>query len=107
VIRTEPEAGSLVGPGDEITVVVSTGPPPVTVPNVFGSTIDAATTTLNQVGLLLQVEDGTTIPVDDPALDNRIVQQNPTAGTQVQQGITVVVTLGRFEAPPTTTTAAN
>ncbi|HEY7564473.1 MAG TPA: PASTA domain-containing protein, partial [Acidimicrobiia bacterium] len=107
VIRTEPGAGSLVGPGDNITVVVSTGPPPVTVPDVFGATIDAATTTLNQVGLQLRVEENTTIPVDDPALDDRIVQQNPTAGTQVQQGITVVVTLGRFEPSTTTTTTAN
>lgn len=104
VIRTDPVAGSLVAPGDTITVVVSRGPPPVTVPDVFGTTIDAATTTLNQVGLLIEVEENTTIPVDDPNLHQRIVQQNPSAGTQVQAGITVVVTLGRFEPPNTTTT---
>lgn len=104
VIRTDPAAGSLVTPGDTISVVVSSGPPPVTVPDVFGNTIDAATTTLNQVGLLIEVEDSTTIPVDDPNLHDRIVQQNPSAGTQVQAGITVVVTLGRFEPPSTTTT---
>jgi beta-lactam-binding protein with PASTA domain/predicted Ser/Thr protein kinase len=104
VIRTNPAAGTMVKPGDTITVVVSTGPPPVAVPDLFGNTIDAATSTLNQVGLLIEVADST-ISVDDPNLDQRIVLQNPSPGTQVQEGVTVVVTLGSFQPPATTTTS--
>ncbi|MGH8926983.1 MAG: Stk1 family PASTA domain-containing Ser/Thr kinase [Acidimicrobiia bacterium] len=101
VISTDPVAGTLVKPGDTVTLVVSSGPPQVVVPDVFGTTIDAATSLLNQQGLLIEVSPQTTT-VDDPNLDQRIVLQTPAAGASVDQGTTIVVTLGEFPQPTTT-----
>ena len=42
VIRTEPAAGSRVAKGSTVRLVVSSGPPLITVPKVFGMTGRAA-----------------------------------------------------------------
>ncbi|HSL26234.1 MAG TPA: Stk1 family PASTA domain-containing Ser/Thr kinase [Acidimicrobiia bacterium] len=102
VIRTEPAAGELVKPEDTITLIISSGPAQVIVPDIFGMTIDAATSRLNEVGLVLQVA-GQTTPTDDPNLDQRIVIQTPAAGAEVDPGTAIVATLGSY-TPPTTTT---
>ena len=45
-------------------------------------------------------------PVADPALDGKVVTQNPDAGVEVVQGSTITVSLGQYVEPTTTTTAA-
>jgi serine/threonine-protein kinase len=42
--------------------------------------------------------------VDDPSLDGRVLSQDPEAGSDAEQGSTVVIVVGRFEAPAETTT---
>jgi serine/threonine-protein kinase len=102
VIRTEPEAGTLVLPDSTVTLVISSGAPPVVVPDVFGATVEGATGQLNAVGLAAQVA-SQTVSVDDPALDQRVVMQTPAAGASVDAGTTITITVGVF-TPPTTTT---
>ena len=102
VIRTEPEAGTLVMPDSTVTLVISSGAPSVLVPDVFGATIEGATGQLNAVGLAAQVA-SQTVSVDDPALDQRVVMQTPAAGASVDAGTTITITIGVY-TPPTTTT---
>ena len=38
--------------------------------------------------------------VDDESLDGLVLSQDPEGGTEAEQGTTVVIVVGRFEAPP-------
>jgi serine/threonine-protein kinase len=100
VIRTDPTGGATVNKGDQVTVYVSDGPEPVSVPNVVGSNEDQARSALEALGLAVRVNT-TTIEVS-PDLDGLVAEQLPASGTSVEQGSTVSITLGK--APPTTTT---
>ncbi|MEY2634744.1 MAG: hypothetical protein RIS75_684, partial [Actinomycetota bacterium] len=55
VISTSPKAGEKRVPSATITIKISDGPPPVTVPDVFGKTQSAATSTLEGDGLKVKV----------------------------------------------------
>ena len=57
-IRTEPEAGRQVGRDDTITVFVSDGPEPATVPSLVGRSIGTATDLADEANLVL-VDEGT------------------------------------------------
>ncbi len=100
VIRTDPTAGATVNKGDQVTVYISDGPEPVSVPNVIGSNEDQARSALEALGLAVRVNT-TTIEVS-PELDGLVAEQLPAPGTSVEPGSTVSITLGK--APPTTTT---
>jgi len=102
VIRTQPGAGELVAAGDVIVVVISNGPPPVAVPDLTGMTYDEAREALEDRGLEIG-ENAPIAPTDDPDLDGRVIAQSPAAGTQVERGTTVGVTLGNFSETTTTT----
>ena len=43
VISTDPQVGTELKPGDTVTVIVSKGPAPLTVPDVVGKNITEAT----------------------------------------------------------------
>lgn len=106
VIRTQPDAGTLVRAGDTITVVVSTGPGDVEVPDLTGMTYDEARLLLEDLGLEIG-ESPTITPTNDPNLEGRIVSHAPPAGADVEPGTTVDVVIGDFDesnttAPPTT-----
>ncbi|HKX75615.1 MAG TPA: Stk1 family PASTA domain-containing Ser/Thr kinase, partial [Acidimicrobiia bacterium] len=58
VIRTEPEAGTMVTAGDIITLFISSGPANVEVPDVRGMTVDAARSTLESAGFEMQISQG-------------------------------------------------
>jgi beta-lactam-binding protein with PASTA domain len=38
--------------------------------------------------------------VEDPLSDGKVLSQDPEGGTDAEQGTTVVIVVGRFEAPP-------
>lgn len=105
VIRTEPEPGTLVTAGDIIILFISSGPANVEVPEVVGMTVDAARSTLEAAGFEMQISQGR-IETSDPSADGRVAEQFPAAGTSVQPGAPVTVTLYEYVAPPTTTTTA-
>jgi serine/threonine-protein kinase len=102
VIRTEPAAGSEVAAGDTIILFISSGLPPVQVPNLFLSTAAAATTILQDFGLVINVSQAT-INTNDPAQDGLVLSQQPAAGATVPRGSIVTVTLGKFTGTTTTT----
>ncbi|HJR93173.1 MAG TPA: Stk1 family PASTA domain-containing Ser/Thr kinase [Acidimicrobiia bacterium] len=101
VIGTEPVAGETLEVGDSVKLIVSLGPEPVTIPNLFGLDPDAAEAQLNELGLGISISNATE-QVDDPALDGRVVGQFPAANATALPGDVITVTLGR--TPPTTTT---
>jgi serine/threonine-protein kinase len=103
VIRQDPAAGTEAIVGDTVLLVVSLGPEPVEVPNLSNMTEQEARQALESRNLVINVSNSTQ-PVADPAQDGRVVNQVPSAGTTVDQGDTVTVTLGEYTPPPTTTT---
>lgn len=86
VIRQSPEDGTLFG-GGAVTVVVSSGPPLVAVPDVVGQQVGPATRALEGAGFRVKV---------DRVLGGffgTVRQQDPAAGTQVRIGSTVTLTI--------------
>jgi len=103
VIRTEPPAGTEVLSGDTILLVISRGPEPVDVPDLFEMSESQAETALSQVGLVLNVS-ASRNPTADQNQDGLVAEQIPVAGSTAFPGDTVTVTLFEFIPPPTTTT---
>jgi beta-lactam-binding protein with PASTA domain len=87
VVRTDPVAGTVVDDGSAVTVVVSSGPPPLVVPDVAGLRSAAAVTQLKEVGLASRrsIVGSSTIPNDI------VIGTDPEAGTEVRRGDTVTV----------------
>ena len=95
VISQSPVGGTQVAPGTAVALVVSTGPPPVMVPNVVGLTQANATTMITGAGLVV----GTvTLAPSGTVLAGSVISQNPVGGTQVAPG--TVVTLVVSSGPP-------
>jgi beta-lactam-binding protein with PASTA domain/serine/threonine protein kinase len=103
VIATEPAAGETLEVGQSVKLVVSLGPEPVTIPNLFGLDPGDAENQLRDLGLSISISNATE-QVDDPNLDGRVVGQFPAAGATALPGDVITVTLGR--TPPTTTTTS-
>ncbi|HYJ49756.1 MAG TPA: Stk1 family PASTA domain-containing Ser/Thr kinase [Microbacterium sp.] len=88
VIRTDPQPGASVSPGQEVRVYVSTGQETTTVPALEGLGQDAATAALGAAGLTL----GSVTPRNDPALGGgTIISTDPAAGSTVAVGATINV----------------
>jgi serine/threonine-protein kinase len=83
VISTTPDATAGPQPfGSKVTVNVSLGPQPVTVPNLVGQSVAAATAALQALGLKVGGPYG-------PAGAATVVSLDPPAGTSVLPGVTV------------------
>jgi len=108
VVGQSPAAGTQQAKGSVITLQVSSGPQVSQIPDVTSQTEAAATAQLETSGFAVQVVEEI---VEDEGLDGRVLSQDPEGGTEAQQGTTVVIVIGRFEAPAppaatTTTTTA-
>ncbi len=86
-----------------VTVFVSTGIPQVNVPNLTGDTEAAANAALHAVGL---AGNYTTTPVTSSAQNGIVQSQNPGANTTDNEGSTVNVVVGSYQAPTTTTASS-
>jgi serine/threonine-protein kinase len=105
VTRTSPSAGVSVPVGSSVTVYVSTGPPPVTVPDLSGMTQAQVQAALNHVGLVLGTV--TTEAVNQKSQDGKVQSQSPGAGTQVAPGSAENIVLGSFQSSATSTTSTS
>jgi serine/threonine protein kinase/beta-lactam-binding protein with PASTA domain len=93
VIAMSAESGASLAFGSEITLLVSEGPAPVTIPGVVGMERQAGIVELESLGLVVEppTEDySETVPAGS------IVSQNPADGTDGHRGdtVTLVVSLG-------------
>lgn len=85
-------AGDTVTKGTTLRVVLSLGPEPRVVPDLTGTAIEVATTALEAETLLIAIgpeEFSDTIPI------GRVVSQTPAAGTTVEFGTIVTVSLSK------------
>ncbi len=86
VIRTDPEAGASVNPGQEIRVYVSRGQEMSTVPELEGLSRSAAATAISDAGLVL----GTITERNDPVLAaGTVMEADQNAGATVPTGTVV------------------
>lgn len=101
VIRTEPAIGVSLTAGSPLTMFVSKGISTVAVPSVETLTETDARAQLNAVGLIAEVK-YQDVPGGDPN-DGRVILQGTQAGTQVEPGTPVKITIGRGVVTTTTT----
>jgi serine/threonine-protein kinase len=74
VISQDPSGGSLKESGQEITIVVSTGPERIAVPNVVGKTLDEARSALEDFKVTVTEKE------DDEAEPGTVIEQDPANG---------------------------
>lgn len=93
VIRQSPAAGSLAGDGSAVNVVVSSGLPALTVPDIFGLSEADAINAIESAGLTVG---GIGSAPSDFVPPNLVQLQNPRAGTSVAVGslVSFVLSLG-------------
>ena len=85
VISVKPAAGTVIEAGSRVSLVVSKGPPPVTVPSLIDMPKGKAVSTLEGLGLRVNVVEGEFSPL------NRVISQDPAAGTSIPRGSTVTI----------------
>ncbi len=100
VISISPDRNELVERGGAVTIQVSSGPAPVIVPSVKGTTSGDATNKLRDAGLVVE----TIIEVVPPSSpdDGRVISVDPDAGTSVPRGTTVTIVVGQAREAATT-----
>jgi beta-lactam-binding protein with PASTA domain/predicted Ser/Thr protein kinase len=96
VIGSTPAAGASVRRGSAVSLVVAREPERVKVPDVDGRSVRRARAILEERGFEVEVEERA---VQAPEDDDRIVDQDPPAGEEVERGETVTITVGRLEPP--------
>lgn len=93
VLTQDPPAGTTVEIGSSVSLTLSSGPCPVSVPDLVGMTTTEAETALAYARLALG---NTTEQCNSEFPSGKIVSQSPTAGEQVPPGskVNIVVSLG-------------
>jgi serine/threonine-protein kinase len=98
VIRTKPPANSQVDPNTRIDLVVSSGPPSYTIPDVVGDDYDDAKRTLEDSTGKFTVEKK---DVASEKPEGTVIDQSPDGDTKAGRGakITLEVSSGKVEVP--------
>jgi serine/threonine-protein kinase len=107
VIGTNPEAGASVAKGSKIQLIVSSGKDQVSVPNLYGRTQSEAMNDLQAVGLTGTVR---SVFACDPTSSGKVIAQSPSAGSKVDKGSNVDMsvckqTFGSTTSSTTSTTS--
>jgi len=94
VIGTEPPAGTVDRQGSTVTVLVSSGPALITVPDVTGETLSSAQAAIANAGLA----NGTVTRQPSPSQSpGNVLSQEPKAGTEVRSNTKINLVVA--EAP--------
>jgi serine/threonine-protein kinase len=83
VLGSDPAAGTPLAPGSPVTVLVSSGPAPVRVPDVKGQSQSAAEATLTNAGLTVGSVSKRTSSAQPPGT---VVAQTPASGSSTHAG---------------------
>ncbi len=100
VLDISPAANTLVARGGEITLTVSDGPEPITVPPLKGQTEGRARNALTAAGLQVAVQYEEVFPGSPD--DGRVTNQSIESGALVDPGTVVTLTVGRSTRIATT-----
>jgi eukaryotic-like serine/threonine-protein kinase len=95
VLAMSPDKGVEVTKGDAVTLTVSKGitTVPETVPSVSGSSVSSAISTLGSRKLGYKLSYTATVPPGSNPAPDTVLSQSPTAGTKVQSGAVVDITV--------------
>jgi beta-lactam-binding protein with PASTA domain len=96
VISQAPAGGASVAAGSAVDLVVSTGPAPVSVPNVVGLTQAAASTAITNAGLVVGTvtqQSSANVPAGN------VISQDPAGGASVAAGSAVDLVVSTGPAP--------
>jgi serine/threonine-protein kinase len=106
VIRTDPNAGTSLHVGREVTLIVSKGVQPVPVPDVSNKSVDEATKILTEAGFTVG---STTQDYSDEVPDGRVITTSPAAGVGATPGspIGLIVSKGPHLYPVPDVTGDN
>ncbi|MCP2327900.1 serine/threonine-protein kinase [Hamadaea flava] len=88
VIAVQPTVGTELKPGDKVTLILSKGKAPLTVPNLVGQDQGVARTTLEGMGLKVAI---TFQKSDKP--NGQVIAQDPVDGSGVEKGQTITLTV--------------
>jgi serine/threonine-protein kinase len=90
-IGTEPDAGTRIEGGSTVTLLISVGSNLVEVPSVVGQQQQIAENTIEEAGLIANVE---TQDSDEP--EGTVIAQDPTGGSSVEEGseVSIVISTG-------------
>ena len=91
VITATPKPGVVVSPHTAVTLVVSQGPAPITVPDVSNKPVDQATSILTALGLTVK----TTQDFSDKVPDKSVISSDPPAGATAHKGDTVTLVVSK------------
>jgi actin-like ATPase involved in cell morphogenesis len=97
VISTDPAAGTPADSGSTVTIVVSSGPETVTVPDVSGQDQATAQSNLEAAGLGANVG---SFPVSEEGQVGVVQDQDPDGGDEVAEGTTINIFVGELSADP-------
>lgn len=95
-IETDPAAGETATRGSQVTLFVSSGPAQVSVPPLVGATLDAAEQRLSAKGL-----EFSSSQTESDRPEGEVLTQSPDAGTKVDPGSTVELTVSSGPADTT------
>jgi beta-lactam-binding protein with PASTA domain/tRNA A-37 threonylcarbamoyl transferase component Bud32 len=104
VTRTDPPANSQVAKASVVTLYVSSGPEQATVPNVVGDGETQARSALESAGFKVSTQ---IQAVFTDADNGKVLDQNPSAGTQAAKGSTVTITVGKKPGSGSSTTTSS
>ncbi|HEX2300209.1 MAG TPA: PASTA domain-containing protein, partial [Pseudonocardiaceae bacterium] len=90
VVEQTPAAGAKLAKNGAVTITVGVPPATIPVPNVVGSNVGQAQSTITGAGLVAQVQE-----VDSAEPQGQVLQQDPAGGSQVEAGSTVTITVSR------------
>ena len=91
VVSTSPVGGAKVKRGDSVLVVISTGPPILSVPGVVGKRQPDATKTLTAAGFKV----ATTQAFSDDVDKGTVISQNPAASSQQRKFSMITLTVSK------------
>jgi eukaryotic-like serine/threonine-protein kinase len=95
VLAVDPAVDTEVKPGAKVTVTVSRGKAPISVPNVLGKHVEEARNVLQGMGLFVEVEERES---DKP--QGQVIEQNPAEGAGLEAGATIKLVVSK--GPPQT-----
>lgn len=103
VISQDPVLGTMAAEGDRVDIVVAEALAGVEVPDVVGDTLADATVAIGQAGLNVRTEEVYSADVEV----GKVVAQSPKAGTRVEPGAEVALSVSKGEEPVANATVPN
>ncbi|WP_346730640.1 PASTA domain-containing protein [Leucobacter allii] len=98
IISSDPEAGAVLNPGDEVTLYISTGPKTAEVPDFSRMSIDEYTLEIEKLGLTIGLVTSVDSPIEP---EKRVLAVSPEPGSELSSGsaVDVQVSNGSVQVP--------